>query len=128
MYNKYGGKCTADSAFCGEAYPYLIKSAQDPLLAQGDTRAEIEQNVRIQLKATSMRQAAEWGMRAVQSLFPHLKDRFVYEEKGERLRVLHSMFLLYNVRTRMVGINQIWNFYMPYLRLDGNAYDNTSSR
>lgn len=128
MYNKYGGKCTADSAFRGEAYPFLIKSAQDPLLARGDTRAEIEQNVRIQLEATSMRQAAEWGMRAVQSSFPRLKDRFVYEENGERQRVLHSMFLLYNLRTRMVGINQIRNFYMPYLRMNGNAYGGNSNR
>jgi hypothetical protein len=124
MYNMYGGKCTADSAFRGAAYPFLVKSSQDPLLAQGDTREEVEQNVRIQLEATSMRQAAEWGMRAAQSSFPRLKDRFVYKENGERQRVLYSMFLLYNCRTRMVGIlNQIRNFYMPYLRMDGNAFD-----
>jgi hypothetical protein len=80
----------------------------------------VEHNVRIQLEATSMRQAAEWGMRAVQSSFPRLKDRFVYEEGGERQIVLHSMFLLYNLRTRMVGINQIRSFYMPFLTIDGN--------
>ena len=120
MYQKYGGKCTADSAFRERSYPFLIKSSQDPLLARGDTRAEVEHNVRIQLEATSMRQAAEWGMRAVQSSFPRLKDRFVYEEGGERQIVLHSMFLLYNLRTRMVGINQIRSFYMPFLTIDGN--------
>ena len=69
-----------------------------------------------------MRQAAEWGMRAVQSSFPRLKDRFIYEEDGEIQRVLHSMFLLYNLRTRIVGINQIRNFYMPFLQINGNIY------
>jgi hypothetical protein len=33
MYQKYGGKCTADSAFRERSYPFLIKSLQDPLLA-----------------------------------------------------------------------------------------------
>ena len=74
MFNKYGVKCTADSAFGGKTYPFLIKSSQDPLLATGETQDEIVAQVRIQLEATSMRQAAEWGMRAVQSSFPRLKD------------------------------------------------------
>ena len=124
MFGKYGVKCTADSAFSGRSYPFLIKSSQDPLLARGETQAEIEEQVRIQLEATSMRQAAEWGMRAVQASFPRLKDRFLYEETGERQRVLHSMFLLYNLRTRIVGINQIRNFYMPFLQTNANIYSN----
>jgi hypothetical protein len=122
MFDKYGVKCTADSAFGGKQYPFLIKSSQDPLLATGETQEEIVAQVRTQLEATSMRQAAEWGMRAVQSSFPRLKDRFIYEEEGERQRVLHSMFLLYNLRTRMVGINQIRNYYMPFLQMNGNIY------
>jgi hypothetical protein len=122
MFNRYGVKCTADSAFGGKTYPFLIKSSQDPLLATGETQDDILAQVCIQLEATSMRQAAEWGMRAVQSSFPRLKDRFLYEEDGERQRVLHSMFLLYNLRTRIVGINQIRNFYMPFLQINGNIY------
>jgi hypothetical protein len=122
MFDKYGVKCTADSAFGAKTYPFLIKSSQDPLLARGETQEEIVAQVRTQLEATSMRQAAEWGMRAVQASFPRLKDRFIYEEDGERQRVLHSMFLLYNLRTRMVGINQIRNFYMPFLEINGNVY------
>ena len=122
MFDKYGVKCTADSAFGAKTYPFLIKSSQDPLLATGNTQEEIVAQVRAQLEATSMRQAAEWGMRAVQSSFPRLKDRFNYEEEGERQRVLHSMFLLYNLRTRMVGINQIRNFYMPFLQINANVY------
>jgi hypothetical protein len=33
-------------------------------------------------QATSLRQAAEWGMRAVQSSFSRLKDGILYEESG----------------------------------------------
>ena len=107
MYNKYGGKCTADSAFREKDYPFLIKSSQDPLTATGTTREEVELNVRLQVEATSMRQSAEWGMRAVQSSFPRLKGRLLYEDKGERGMILHSTFLLYNLQTRLIGINQI---------------------
>jgi hypothetical protein len=123
MFNKYdGAKCTADSVFHEKKYMCVItsSSSQDPLTAQGETRAEVEQNVRIQLEATSMHQAAtKWGMRAIQSFFPHhLKDHFVHEENGEQQRILHSLFLLYNLRTKMVGINQICNVYMTFLRIE----------
>ena len=70
MFDKYGVKCTADSAFGAKQYPFLIKPSQDPLLATGNTQEEIVAQVRTQLEATSMRQGAEWGMRAVQLSFP----------------------------------------------------------
>ena len=66
-------------------------------------------------EATAMRQSSEWGMRALQSSFPRLKDRFIYEETGERKIILKMMVLLFNVRSRRVGINQILNTYMPSL-------------
>lgn len=34
--------------------------------------------------ATSVLQSADWGMRALQGSFPILKDRMIYEERGER--------------------------------------------
>ena len=71
-------------------------------------------------EATSARQTAEWGMLALQASFPRLKDRFVYEERGERRIVLKMMVLLYNMWARMVGINQILNTYMPRLMWDAN--------
>lgn len=70
--------------------------------------------------ATSARQTAEWGMRGLQASFPRLKDRFVYEERGERRITLKMLLLLYNMRARMVGINQIRNTYMPHLIQDAN--------
>ena len=62
-----------------------------------------------------MRQAAEWGMRMFQGSFPRLKDRFVFENRGERQIFLKSFILLFNLRTCLVGSNQIRNMHMPLL-------------
>ena len=60
-------------------------------------------------------------MLTMQASFPRVKDRFVYEERGER-RIVLKMFvlLLYNMRARMIGINQIRNTYMSHLERDAN--------
>ena len=65
-----------------------------------------------------MRQSAEWGMRMIQSSFPRLKDRIIYEEEGERRVILKFLVFIYNIRARRVGINQILNTYMPNLEKD----------
>jgi hypothetical protein len=67
-----------------------------------------------------VQQTAEWGMRMIQTSFPRIKDRFVYEERGERRIYLKMLILLYNMRARMVGINQIRNTYMRHLMRDAN--------
>jgi hypothetical protein len=67
-----------------------------------------------------MRQAAEWGMRAIQSSFPRLKDMFVYEETSERRILMKMLCLLYNVRALTVGINQIKNVFTKQLDEDAN--------
>ena len=56
----------------------------------------------------------------IQTSFPQLKDRFEYEERGERRIYLKMLILLYNMHARMVGINQIRNTYMRHLRRDAN--------
>jgi hypothetical protein len=59
------------------------------------------------LEATSLWQASEWVMRAIQSVFPRPKDTIRYEGDGnneniehkvERKLVLKLMVLLYNYR------------------------------
>jgi hypothetical protein len=67
-----------------------------------------------------MRQAAEWGMRSIQSLFPRLKDQFVYEEGGEQHIVLKMIVLLNNLCTCLVRIHQIRNVYLACLNVDAN--------
>ena len=114
VWDMVGGKCTVDSAFSKKNNPFLIKSSQT------DPEFNDDNDFAVNTEATSMRQSAEWGMRAIQSSFPRLKDRFIYEEYGERKIIFKFMLLLYNVRARKVGINQIRNTYMPYLNRDAN--------
>ena len=67
-----------------------------------------------------MRQAADRGMRSIQSLFPRLKDQFVYEEGSEQQIVLKMIVLMYNLCEHLVGINQIRNVYLACLSVDAN--------
>ena len=120
VYDETGGKCTVDSAFGKVNKPYLIKSSQDYLVSTMPTRHEQRLDLQRKRQATSMRQAAEWGMRAIQSSFPRLKDTFVYEETGERRIVMKMLCLLYNLCARTVGINQIKNVFMKQLDEDAN--------
>ena len=108
------GKCTVDSAFCRRQNPFLIKSSDsDPVTNNPN-------DIIVNKQATSMRQSAEWGMRGFQSSFPRLYDKIKYEENGERKKILSLCFLIYNLRARKVGINQIKNFYMPALEVNVN--------
>jgi hypothetical protein len=115
VYQMVGGKCTVDSAFSKKRHDFLIKSSQTI-----DPETDDAQDYVVNTEATSMRQSAEWGMRAIQSSFPRLKDRMPYDERGERRIIFKFMLLLYNVRARRVGINQIRNTYMPHLNKDVN--------
>jgi hypothetical protein len=113
-----GGMCAVNSAFSMRKYPFFIKSSQrDP---DADDAEDYALGVEVNKQATSMRQSAEWGMRALQSSFPRMQDRFKFEKFGERRVILKMMILVYNLRARMVGINQIKNHYMPALLVDAN--------
>jgi hypothetical protein len=74
----------------------FLKSSQQTEIGEGETEEEILDSIRVKRAATSMRQAAEWGMRALQSSFPRMLDRLVYEERGERRIIMKMMILLYN--------------------------------
>jgi DDE superfamily endonuclease len=101
------GKCLMDSAFQGA--PYIIKSARQlPVGANELQQAFFDQ-------ATSMRQSAEWGMRAFQGSFRRFKNAIIYEERGERKITLQLAVLLFNWRANTVGLNQIRTRFMPYL-------------
>lgn len=73
IHEETGGKCVVDSAFAANQAPYLIKSAQDV------TKADGRSAVQVMVQATSLRQAAEWGMRAIQGSMPRLKDKIKFE-------------------------------------------------
>jgi len=108
IYNQTGGICCLDSAFQANEADYLIKSSND----EGNTDTP-EQCV-VNVQATQLRQAAEWGMRAIQSAFPRLTEALKYEECGKERQVyLMLMCLLCNFRLESVGLNQIRNVYVP---------------
>jgi hypothetical protein len=101
-----GGKCCMDSAFAGSKNDAIIRSSED---VYGKNALEIL----INREATALRQAAEWGMRAIQSAFPRLLDDIKYEENGSRKLILSVMVMLYNFRCDRVGLNQIRTVYVP---------------
>lgn len=116
VFNNTGGKCVVDSAFCRTRYPFLIKSG-----VQSSISTFTAEDVLIESQATSARQSAEWGMRALQSSFPRLKDRLIFEVRGERRLILVSSVLLFNFRTSVVGLNQLLHVYMPHLSPEANS-------
>jgi hypothetical protein len=67
VYSTTGGIAVVDSAFSKKRCPFLIKSGKAKI---GETPA-----IRtLRIHATSLQQSAEWGMRAIQGSFPHLKE------------------------------------------------------
>jgi hypothetical protein len=119
VYVLYGAKYCVDLAFGNMSRRYLHKSCQDYLGSDAPKRELRKLDLCNKRKATLARQTAEWGMRMFQMSFPQVKDRFVYEERGEQRIHLKMLVLLYNMCARMVGINQIRNIYMKHLA--GNA-------
>lgn len=64
-------------------------------------------------------------MRVLQSFYPRIRDRIQYEERGERKLVLFSCVLLFNLRSTLVGMNQILSvFYYNALKKDVAALFN----
>ena len=115
VYERDGAQCTVDSAFGNVSRNFLIKSSQDMIHIHNSCERDIARD------ATSMQQLAEcWGMRAVQSSMPRMKDQIKYEEHGELKVSLTVFILLYNLRARMVGLNQLNSFYATPLNRDAN--------
>jgi len=70
-----------------------------------------------------MRQAVEWGMRAIQGSFPRLKDQFLFSDNRQDRRIfLHLTSMVLNFRTTYVGMNQLESTFYPLFEVVG---DNT---
>lgn len=61
----------------------------------------------------SYRQAAEWGMRAIQGSFGRLRIPLDINHAARRGDLLEVIMRLYQIRARRVVINQIRTVYMP---------------
>lgn len=64
-------------------------------------------------KYISLRQASEWGMRALQGTFSRLKSRLTSDGR-KRNKIILSIVLLHNFRTEFVGLNQIASVFNPH--------------
>jgi hypothetical protein len=109
---------------------YMIRKFVGPLSSRAKaklqnlpsaTRKKILDNNSIYI---SLRQAAEWGMKALQGTFARLKTRLTFNNKMRKL-LLTSIVFLHNFRTHYVGINQIATVfnseYQQYISLE--TYD-----
>jgi hypothetical protein len=71
---------------------------------------------------TSLRQASEWGMRALQGTFTRLTTRLTSDSR-KRHDLILSVVLLHNFRTEVMGVNQIATVFNPeyeqYINCDG---------
>jgi len=88
IYNHTGGVCCLDLTFSATKAPHLLKSSGDVPKAKSPV-----EGCRIS-QATNIRQAFESGMKAIQGLFPRIKDVLQHKERGERKIYLMLMPLL----------------------------------
>lgn len=120
-----------DSTVAQPLYPLLLDNSAtpSPFFIVGDTafkmQGEISNKLQTPLKkddlsadsqiraiqmdshraVTSVRQAAEWGMRSIQGAFARLSLRLTSDSKSRRI-ILEIIFRLFNARTRLMKINQ----------------------
>jgi DDE superfamily endonuclease len=110
IHERTGGICVCDSAFVAKDNPAVLRTAkkrQNNMSAREKLRWK---------QATQFRQTAEWGMRAMKSAFPRIKEKIMYETKGRRKLMLNLMVLLYNYRSEHVGLNEIKTTFVDALR------------
>ena len=67
---------------------------------------------RLSAAITSVRQAAEWGMGAVEKVYQRLAKPLTFDPTV-RARRLDIMFRLYNFRVRTTGVSQIRSVFFP---------------
>lgn len=111
----HAAKCIVQSAFCRGSYPFLLKSWQDHLLLASNASEVVHFR-----KSTSAWKGSEWRMRSLHESFPRLKDRMVYEERGERKWILVSVVRLFNLCSRLVGISQLLSTHMTEMGPEAN--------
>ena len=114
VYDTTGGIAVVDSAFSKKRCPFLIKSGKRK---PGETLLQTT----IRRQATSLRQSAEWGMRAIQGSFPRLKDKILFSQTiADRNVFLHLIPMLLNFRTRRLGLSQIMSTFYPVFHAVGD--------
>lgn len=100
------------------AFPRTLQSIQGRIHAPMKQGEKLPDNPRDRAKALALnadlvncRQAAEWGMRAIQGSFGRLKIPLPISNEKRRKTLLQVVFRLHQVRVQLVGINQIQTVY-----------------
>lgn len=117
-----GYSLVADTAF-PTGHDRVAGRIQVPLRAFEDlplNRPQRKDMFRLSRSILSYRQTVEWGMRELQGSFGRLRIPLEIDDMEKRGDLLESCFRLHNLRTRLVGINQIKNVYVPMWR-EGKA-------
>jgi len=83
-------------------------------------RQELAECLAFSAQVVSARQAAEWGMRAIQGSFGRLRVPLPIGDSTYRLHLLECCIRSHQVRTRLVGVNQIAEVY------ESNEYESNS--
>ncbi|KAG8718355.1 hypothetical protein FRC09_012793 [Ceratobasidium sp. 395] len=113
----------ADSAF-PRTSQVLRAKIRTPFKANAALPQDPEQRAAAILYSNALvsaRQAAEWGMRSLQGAFGRLKVPLDINDPDGRMRLLEIVTRLHNLRTRLVGINQIRTVYMQHWRRHGGG-------
>ena len=109
--NLEGHGVLSDSAFpvSGDLFGKIVTPLKDGDLERSEvgTRAML---AALSSAITSMRQAAEWGMGAVEKPYRRLLEKLPFDQK-KRGRRIRNMFRLYNFRVRSTGISQIRSYF-----------------
>ena len=111
----HGYRLVANSAF-PQGHDQITGKILVPLKAGQSLPLDDEQRehtLRLSRSVLSYRQTAEWGMRELQGSFGRLRIPLAAEDLDQRANLIEVCFQLHNLRTRLVGINQIKNVYVP---------------
>ncbi|KAE8898163.1 hypothetical protein PF005_g14786 [Phytophthora fragariae] len=91
--------------------PLKKNSRQSRLLRAKRRFDELEELLSRNRELVSARQAVEWGMRSLQGSFARLKMPLPADDCEYRATLIEACARLHQVRTRLVGINQIKTVY-----------------
>ncbi|EUC60429.1 DDE family endonuclease, partial [Rhizoctonia solani AG-3 Rhs1AP] len=105
----------ADSAFprVGADLAGKIKTPLKERARLADDPDEAAQQIEYSNSITLARQPAEWGMRALQGAYGRLRMPLDINNPIGRRVLLETCLRLHNLRTQLIGINQIKRVYMP---------------
>ena len=108
---------------CGAMQDKIITPLKDGEQSTDDEELAMLQKVWHDA-VTSLRQAAEWGMRALQGSFARLRVK-MSSDAVERKELILSIMLLHNFRTHNMGINQINAVFSPEYEafINDQSYD-----